>query len=124
MVVAHDAYINEWSTVVVDMRDSDIEDGKLRVEVTGPSGDKIDIQVEIEYSSDNKESGNKENAIIKYLPTVLGKHVISIFWIDSRIRNSPCTVMVKERPSEQSHLLHLSYLPLLLWLLCGCACLC
>ena len=109
MVAAHDAYINEWNTILVDMRNYDIKDRKLDVEVTGPSGNKIDIQVEIEYCSDDGESDDKERAVVKYLPTVLGKHTISIFWGRSQIRNSPSIVTVKERPSKQSHLLHLNY---------------
>ena len=100
MVAAHDAYINEWNTILVDMRNYDIKDRKLDVEVTGPSGYKINIQVEIEYCSDDGESDDKERAIIRYLPTVLGKHTISIFWRHSQIRNSPSIVTVKERPSK------------------------
>lgn len=82
----------------MDMNSCDSEDEKLRVRITGPSGEEVDFQVEVEYSTDDKET---VYATVKFLPTILGKHDLNIFWRDSQIRNSPCTIIVKERPCEQ-----------------------
>ena len=87
-----EAYVNEWNIILVDTKEA--EDEKLHVEITGPSGDKLEIQFEVEYDAEN------DKATVKYFPTELGEHKIGIFWKDSHIIDSPCTVIVKERQSE------------------------
>lgn len=92
VIEVKEAYINEWSIILVDMEEA--EDEKLHVEVIGPSENKLEIQVEVEYDTDN------ERATVKYLPTELGEHKVGIYWRDSHIIDSPCTVIVKEHQSE------------------------